>query len=133
MPPGDPARIAIGDEGLTARILPDQRLQRQVQADALIGLHQGRAGARVAEDQQKGRPKLQTDGRRAGGMVDAREDLDALGLQHGLQPRQGFRRRMSALKGDQAAVVHEILHARRLTLSPHARIEKALDHSVSFN
>ena len=47
------------------QFLPDQRLQRQIDADGLRCLHQWRAAFGVAEDQKIGRPQRQADLARA--------------------------------------------------------------------
>src|SRR5215831_6093428 len=55
----EPARLVIGQPNLAIRILPDQRLQWQVDADGLVGLHQRRARLGVAEHEHLGRPQRQ--------------------------------------------------------------------------
>jgi hypothetical protein len=58
-------------------VLPDQRSQRQLDADAGVGLHQGEADAHIAEDQQDVGFQLDIGLAGAGRMVDAREQLQA--------------------------------------------------------
>ena len=68
-------------------VLPDQHAQRQVDADAGVGLHQGRADARVAEDQQDVGFQLDIGLASARRMVDAREQLQAMRVERLAQPR----------------------------------------------
>jgi hypothetical protein len=69
------------------RVLPDQHLQRQLDADAGVSLHQGGADARVAEDQQNVGLQLDIGLAGAGCMVDAREQLQAMRVERLAQPR----------------------------------------------
>jgi hypothetical protein len=59
-------------------VLPDQHSQRQIDPDAGIGLHHGGADARVAEDQQDVGFQFDIGLAGTGGMVDAREQLQAM-------------------------------------------------------
>ena len=68
-------------------VLPDQHSQRQLDADAGVGLHQGGADARVAEDQQDVGFQLDIGLAGAGRMVDAREQLQAMRVERLAQPR----------------------------------------------
>jgi hypothetical protein len=56
-------------------VLPDQHSQRQLDADAGVGLHQGGADARVAENQQDVGFQHDIGLAGAGRMIDAREAL----------------------------------------------------------
>jgi hypothetical protein len=67
-------------------VLPDQHSQRQLDADAGVGLHQGGADARVAEDQQDVGFQLDIGLAGAGCMVDAREQLQAMRVERLAQP-----------------------------------------------
>ena len=106
VPHRQPRRIIVGDPDAAARIFPDERLQWQVDAGSLVGLHQWRSCRRIAEDQQLGRSKWHADGRGAGGMVDARKDRDALGLQAGLQAVDRHLDRVTAPHAHQAGCIH---------------------------
>ena len=68
-------------------VLPDQHSERQLDADAGVGLHQGGADARVAEDQQDVGLKVDTGLAGAGRMVDSREQLQAMRVERLAQPR----------------------------------------------
>ena len=68
-------------------VLPDQHSQRQLDADAGVGLHQGGADARVAEDQQDVGFQLDIGLAGAGRMVDVREQLQAMRAERLAQPR----------------------------------------------
>jgi hypothetical protein len=68
-------------------VLPDQHSQRQLDADAGVGLHQGGADAHVAEDQQDVGFQLDIGLASAGRMVDAREQLQAMRVERLAQPR----------------------------------------------
>jgi hypothetical protein len=61
-------------------------VQRQLDAGARVGLHEG-ADARVAEDQQDVGVQLDVGLARAGRMVDAREQLQAVRVERLAQPR----------------------------------------------
>lgn len=68
-------------------VLPDQHSQRQLDADAGVGMHQGGADARVAEDQQDVGFQLNIGLAGAGRMVDAREQLQTMRVKRLAQPR----------------------------------------------
>ena len=68
-------------------VLPDQHSQRQLDADAGICAHQGGADVHVAEDQQDVRFQFDVCFAASGGMVDAREQLQAMRVQRVTQPR----------------------------------------------
>jgi hypothetical protein len=74
---------------LPARILPGERLQRQVDADGLAQLHQRRSRLGVAEAQELGRPRAHPDRNGTGGVVDAGEGGDAHGLELHGEPVDG--------------------------------------------
>src|SRR4029453_4584191 len=68
-------------------VLPDQHSQRQLDADAGVGLHQGGADAHLAEDQQDVGFQLDIGLPGAGRMVDAREQLQPMRVERLAQPR----------------------------------------------
>ena len=68
-------------------VLPDQHSQRQLDADAGVGLHQGGANADVAEDQQDVSFRLDIDLAGAGRVVDASEQLQATLVERLAKPR----------------------------------------------
>ena len=51
-------RVGHPEPHLASLILPSQRLQGQIDPDALVALHQWRAALRLAADQQGGRAKF---------------------------------------------------------------------------
>ena len=76
--PRDPARFVVRKPCCARCIFPDQYLQWQIDSDCLRRLHQRRAAAGVAEDDQFSRRKSQSRVRRACGMIDSRKDLHPL-------------------------------------------------------
>lgn len=91
MPVGQPNRIIIGNPGFPVPIAPNQSLEREVDADQLVGLHEWRARFGVAKNQYRRRPQRQPSLCRACGMVDAREQRQAVRLDLCFETRDGFR------------------------------------------
>jgi hypothetical protein len=83
MASGKPARLVIGEPGLAGFVLPDKRLERQIDADRLCGLHQRCAGAWIAEDDDLGGSQRHSDLCRSRRVVDAREDRYATACDRG--------------------------------------------------
>jgi hypothetical protein len=67
-------------------VLPDQHSQRQLDADAGVGLHQGGTDSRVAEDQHDVGVQLDIGLAGAGRMVNAREQLQSMRVERLAQP-----------------------------------------------
>src|SRR5665213_688617 len=78
MPARDPGRIVITQMDRALGVLPDQRLERQVDARRLRRLHQGRSGYRIAEYHQRRRPQREPGTGSAGGVIDLGEHSNAL-------------------------------------------------------
>ena len=76
--PRDPARFVIRKPCCAGCIFPDERLQWQIDSNCLHRLHQRRAAAGVAENDELSRRQFQPSFRRACGMIDSGEDLHAL-------------------------------------------------------
>lgn len=67
----------VREPNLSGFILPDEDSQRQVEPDGLLALHQRRSRLRVAEDQDLGWTKRQTDLLGFSGVIDVREEMDS--------------------------------------------------------
>jgi hypothetical protein len=103
---GEIGRIVVRQPGRALLVLPDQRLQRQVDADGLRLLHQRRAALGVAEDEQISRPQIHADGGSACGVIDMGKHGEALGLHLGLEPLHRVRGSKTALDGDESVRGH---------------------------
>ena len=77
--------VIVRQPNLAVCVLPDQRLQRQIDRSRRRGLHQRRPAFGTAEDQQLRWPHRKADLRRLAAVVDQGEDHDALLLQEKLE------------------------------------------------
>jgi len=73
--------IVVGEPSPTFGILPDERLERQIETDCGHRLHQGRAALRIAEYQHLLRSHRKTRAPSITAEVDARKNHNALRLQ----------------------------------------------------
>src|SRR6267142_5116628 len=101
-----PRGIVVGQPYMAFGILPNQGLQRQVNANGLCRLHQRCAAFRAAEDQEVRGTQGHTNLGGAGGMVDMSEDRHALRFDGSLEPLHGLFRSVAALDCDQSVSIH---------------------------
>jgi hypothetical protein len=98
-------------------VLPDEHSQRQLDANAGVGLHQGGADARVAEDQQDVGVQLDIGLAGAGRMLDAREHLQAMRVERLAQPRLDLVGIAAGDQLDHARMLSERLRKKTITPS----------------
>lgn len=73
MPVRQPVRLVVGQSSLAGGVLPDERLQRQINADRLIRLHQRSAATEIAKDNDPvGRNVIPASGAKAAWLIRAR-------------------------------------------------------------
>lgn len=83
-------RAVIAKPCLSARIFPNQNLERQINSRAGCCQHQGRTRFGTAENQQLGGTHGYADVLRFAAMVDQSEQSNILRLQHGLELLDSF-------------------------------------------
>src|SRR5258708_9207026 len=91
--------IVVADPDLARLILPDERLERQIDAYSLAAFDERRAALRVAEDQQLSGAEVPADFRCAGRVVYAGEDGHSLLGEQGLEAIHRHLRGVVALRG----------------------------------
>ncbi len=69
-------RVVVAEPHLTLSVLPDKRLERQIDADGLRAFHEWRAALRITEDDYLRGPQRLAHLCRAGCVVDTREDIE---------------------------------------------------------
>jgi len=75
-------RVVHADPHATTCIFPDQRLERQIDGERWIGLHQRGSCRRIAEKDQRHRPHHQSDRLSGPLLVDSRKDGHSFLLKH---------------------------------------------------
>jgi hypothetical protein len=74
VPSRDPGWIIVGQPDLAVAVFPNERLQRKVNAGVLARLHERRAPARVAENDQCGRTQCRAGLGGSGRVIDLGEE-----------------------------------------------------------
>ena len=85
MPLHEPFRIIVRQPCRTLLVLPDQSLERQVNPDGLIALHERRAAFWIAKNQKIGRLKTQIHLCGLRRMIDVSEHSKTFGFHCGFE------------------------------------------------
>jgi hypothetical protein len=105
-PLGDPFRLIIRDPSFADSILPDQRLQGQIDPDCLLGLHQRGSAPGRSKDHEQSRPQIEPDLFGARRMVDLGEHDHASCLDGSFKPFDRFSRTVAACYRGQTICCH---------------------------